>query len=46
VRQEQVMISKDEIILQTGDHVIVLLLKKRYVRQLETLFQVTLNFMD
>jgi trk system potassium uptake protein TrkA len=46
VRNEKVYIAHPELILAAGDHVILLLHKKRYVRQLETLFQVNLSYMS
>ncbi len=46
MRQESVYIANPDFILETGDHVILLLLKKRYVRQIESLFQVNLSFMS
>ena len=46
VRGEKVFIAGAELILTAGDHVILLLLKKRYVRQVESLFQVNLTFMS
>lgn len=45
MRGENVIMASDDFVLEAGDHVILLLLKKRYVRQLESLFQVKLNFM-
>lgn len=45
VRGEKVFIANKELILAEGDHVILLLLQKRYVRQIESLFQVNLTFM-
>ena len=45
VRHEKVYIANSELILAAKDHVILLLLKKRYVRQVESLFQVNLTFM-
>ena len=45
VQDEKVYIAYPELILAAGDHVILLLLKKRYVRQVEALFQVNLTFM-
>ncbi len=44
-RDEQVLPPDDNLALEAGDHVIVLLMKKRYLRQLESLFQVKLNFL-
>lgn len=46
VRGEKVFIAGAELVLSAGDHVILLLLKKRYVRQVESLFQVNLTFMS
>ena len=46
VRGEKVFIASKEFILAAEDHVIMLLLKKRYVRQIESLFQVNLTYMD
>lgn len=45
VRNNIVHISDPELILESKDHVILLLLKKRYIRQVESLFQVNLTFM-
>ena len=46
VRGEKVYLVSKELRLEAGDHVILLLLKKRYVRQVESLFQVNLTFMS
>jgi trk system potassium uptake protein TrkA len=46
VRGETVYIASQDLILEADDHVILLLLKKRYVRQVESLFQVNLSFMS
>jgi trk system potassium uptake protein TrkA len=43
-RNEKVLMTRPELVLQSGDHVILLVLKKRYVRQIESLFQVSLTF--
>ncbi|MBA2650936.1 MAG: Trk system potassium transporter TrkA [Tatlockia sp.] len=45
-RGEKVIMASADFVLQTGDHVILLVLKKRYVRQIESLFQVSLTFMS
>jgi len=45
VRGEKVYIAQGEFILATGDHIILLLLQRRYIRQVESLFQVNLSFM-
>lgn len=44
VRGNKIMMPEDELILKSGDHVILVLLNKRYIRQVESLFQVTLAF--
>jgi trk system potassium uptake protein TrkA len=46
VREEKVYIAHRELVLATEDHVILLLLKKPYVTQVESLFQVNLTFMS
>lgn len=46
VREENVYIANPELVLEANDHVILLLLKKRDVRQVESLFQVNLTFMS
>lgn len=46
VRGEKVYMASPELTLEAGDHVILLLLKKRYVKQLESLFQVNLTFVE
>ncbi|KTC91799.1 MULTISPECIES: Trk system potassium transporter TrkA [Legionella] len=45
-RGEKVLMPHPDLVLASGDHVILLLLKKRYVRQVESLFQVSLTFMS
>ena len=46
VREDSVYIANPELVLEANDHVILLLLQKRYVRQVEALFQVHLTFMS
>jgi len=46
VRGEKVSLAHDAFVLEANDHVILLLLKKRYVKQIESLFQVNLTFMS
>lgn len=46
VRDETVFIADRDLILAAGDHVILLILKKRHIRQVESLFQVNLTFMS
>lgn len=45
-RHEVVYTFTDDLILQDKDHVIILLLKRKYIRQVESLFQVNLSFMS
>ncbi|CDZ78041.1 Trk system potassium uptake protein TrkA [Legionella massiliensis] len=45
-RKEEVLMATSDLVLQSGDHVILLVLKKRYIRQIESLFQVSLTFMS
>lgn len=46
VRESQVYIANNDFVLQDNDHVILLLLKRRFIRQVEALFQVNLSFMS
>ncbi len=46
VRHDEVHIINNDFILQDKDHVILLLLKRRVIRQVESLFQVNLSFMS
>lgn len=46
VRDSQVYIINKDFVLQDNDHVILLLLKRRFIRQVESLFQVNLSFMS
>ncbi len=45
VRQDQVHLAHPNLIFQAFDHVILLLLEKRYIRHVEALCQVNLSFM-
>lgn len=45
VRDEKIHLSNTNLVLKSGDHVILLLLKRRCVRQIESLFQVNLTFL-
>lgn len=40
----QVIIANDDLIIESGDHVIVFLIDKRYTRDIERLFQVGFTF--
>ncbi|MFW2571643.1 Trk system potassium transporter TrkA [Legionella sp. 29fVS95] len=44
VRGEKLLMANPQLVVESDDHVILLLLKKRYVRQVESLFQVNLAF--
>lgn len=44
VRGDKVYIHPLDLVLAPDDHVILLLLKKRYLRQVESLFQVSLSY--
>ena len=44
VRGEKVLIAHDNIIIQTDDHVILFLVNKRRIRDVERLFQVGITF--
>lgn len=46
VRDDNMHIAKPNLIFKSKDHVILLLTKKRYIRQVESLFQVNLTFMS
>lgn len=46
VREDKIMMCEPKLTLEAGDHVVILLLKKRYLRQVESLFQVSLTFMS
>lgn len=45
MRGETLMLADDDFMFEPGDHVILLALKNRHVRQLEALFQVKLNYL-
>lgn len=44
IRDEQVIIAHDDILIESGDHLILFLVDKRYIRDVERLFQVGLAF--
>ncbi len=46
VREDTIYINDDTLILAEKDHVILLSLKKRYIHQIEALFQVNLTFLN
>lgn len=41
---DEVVIAHDDVVVQSGDHVIVFLLQKKHIRDLEKLFQVGFSF--
>ncbi|MCA0402609.1 MAG: Trk system potassium transporter TrkA [Proteobacteria bacterium] len=45
VRDEKVLMATPDMVIQSEDHLILLVLKRRYMRHIESLFQVNLNFM-
>ncbi|HVT63389.1 MAG TPA: TrkA C-terminal domain-containing protein, partial [Legionellaceae bacterium] len=46
VREKKLYFLESKLILAAGDHVILLLLDKKYIHQLEALFQVNLTLMS
>jgi trk system potassium uptake protein len=46
IRGDTVYIANKALELKAQDHVILMMLKRRYVRQVESLFQVNLSFLD
>ena len=44
VRDEEVLIAHDDSIIESGDHVILFLVDKRHIRDVERLFQAGLTF--
>lgn len=44
VRNEEVLIAHDDVVVENGDHVILFLVNKRRIRDIERLFQVGLTF--
>ncbi|MDI9818731.1 MULTISPECIES: Trk system potassium transporter TrkA [unclassified Legionella] len=46
MRDKKLLMADPQLLLESGDHVLLLLLKRRYVRQVESLFQVSLTFMS
>jgi len=44
VRDDEVLIAHDNIIVQSGDHVILFLVDKKRIPEVERLFQVGLTF--
>ena len=44
IRDEEVLIAHDDTVIESGDHVILFLMDKRHIRDVERLFQVGLAF--
>ncbi|WP_437879757.1 Trk system potassium transporter TrkA [Pseudomonas sp. LRF_L74] len=44
IRDEEVLIAHDKTLIESGDHVILFLVDKKYIRDVERLFQVGLTF--
>jgi trk system potassium uptake protein TrkA len=45
VRGEQVLIAHHDTVIESGDHVILFLVDKRKIREVEKLFQVEVTFL-
>jgi len=44
VRGKEVLIAHDDVVVESGDHVILFVIDKRRIRDVERLFQVGLTF--
>ncbi|CAM3634786.1 Trk system potassium uptake protein TrkA [Pseudomonas reidholzensis] len=44
IRDEQVLIAHDDTVIETGDHVILFVVDKKHIRDVEKLFHVGLSF--
>ena len=44
IRDEQVLIAHDDTVIEAGDHVILFLVDKKHIRDVEKLFHVGLSF--
>ncbi len=44
VRNDEVLIAHDDVVVESGDHVILFLVDKRRINEVERLFQVGLTF--
>lgn len=44
IRQDEVMIAHDNTVIESGDHVILFVVDKKYIRDVEQLFHVGLSF--
>jgi trk system potassium uptake protein TrkA len=43
-RDEKVLIAHDSTVIESGDHVVMFLVDKKHIRDVEKLFQVGLSF--
>ena len=44
IRDEEVIIAHDDTVIEAGDHVILFLVDKKHIRDVEKLFHVGLSF--
>jgi len=44
IRDEEVLIAHDNTVIESGDHVILFLVDKKHIRDVERLFQAGLTF--
>ncbi|MNJ59683.1 Trk system potassium uptake protein TrkA [compost metagenome] len=44
IRDEEVMIAHDDTMIESGDHVILFVVDKKHIRDVEKLFHVGLSF--
>jgi trk system potassium uptake protein TrkA len=44
IRDEEVIIAHDKTVIEAGDHVILFLVDKKHIRDVEKLFHVGLSF--
>ena len=44
IRHDQVLIAHGDTVIETGDHVILFVVDKKYIRDVEKLFHVGLSF--
>ena len=44
IRNDQVIIAHDDTVIEAGDHVILFLVDKKHIRDVEKLFHVGLSF--
>ena len=44
VRNDEVLIAHDDVVIESGDHVILFLVDKRRISDVERLFQVGITF--